>query len=132
MKQTIFAAIEIESDFELDLFSDGSDAATWMDMHLGDPVRKVDTTVYLNHPLALAADYINVQLMHEGWALFDYDSLGLFEIERDDDKDVFDSDDEAVAHVERMAESGSALHAWALVLHRGFAPMIDKEINPEK
>jgi hypothetical protein len=54
----------------------------------------------------------------EGWSLFD--AGGRFEIERDDETEIFDSDEAAVAHVERRAAEGSTLHAKALLIHRAF------------
>ena len=48
----------------------------------------------------------------EGWAVFNDN-----EIQRDDEMDVFAGDWEAVAHVKRLAEAGSAMHLAALCLH---------------
>lgn len=47
----------------------------------------------------------------EGWGLFNDG-----EIQRDDEADIFASDEEAVEHVRRLAEAGSALHREALSL----------------
>lgn len=55
----------------------------------------------------------------EGWALFECD--GTLEIQRDDEMAVFVDDDAALAHVQRLADAGSALHSAALGL-RGMAP----------
>lgn len=48
----------------------------------------------------------------EGWGLFSVGGeFGPFEIERDDDSDIFADDDEAVRFVVDAAERGKA-HAW--------------------
>lgn len=51
----------------------------------------------------------------EGWAVFNEESLP--EIQRDDEADIFVTDDDAIAHVMRRALAGSATHVRALVLH---------------
>ncbi|WP_213664148.1 hypothetical protein [Stutzerimonas stutzeri] len=49
---------------------------------------------------------------------------GLVEIQRDDELDVFATDDDALAHVERMAKQGSIHHKEALARHlRGLAEL---------
>jgi hypothetical protein len=53
----------------------------------------------------------------EGWAIFDVYGGGLQEIERDDERNKFKSDETALAHVYRRALAGSRLHIRALVIH---------------
>ncbi|MBI6883053.1 hypothetical protein [Pseudomonas putida] len=60
----------------------------------------------------------------EGWALFDVDGSGLMEIQRDDELDVFETDDDAIAHVLARSEQGSLSHRRALALHMLDAPLI--------
>ncbi len=57
-------------------------------------------------------DAINDLAHSEGWAIFNE-----CEIQKDDDFDSFDGDDAAIAHVERMAASGSRWHAKAIEIH---------------
>ena len=58
----------------------------------------------------------------EGWNVFNNDAHGL-RIERIDDPEngsepTFTSDADAIAHVERLAATGSMLHIMALSIHR--------------
>lgn len=64
------------------------------------------------------------QACAEGWGLFEvFGSArrpdGSLEIEKDDEADIFESDEAAVAFVRAQAEKGSALHRYALKLHEG-------------
>ena len=52
----------------------------------------------------------------EGWTLFDVDSTGLLEIQRDDEAEMFAGDDEAVEFVRRRA-GRSPYHRKAIVIH---------------
>jgi hypothetical protein len=54
----------------------------------------------------------NTAAQAEGWGVFNG-----CEIQRDDDRDVFASDDEAIAHVRELADAGSAFHRAAIRLH---------------
>lgn len=51
----------------------------------------------------------------EGWDLFEVE--GKLEIQRDDEMEIFASDDDAIAHVTRMAQAGSQIHQEALSRH---------------
>ena len=53
----------------------------------------------------------------EGWAMIDVDSSGYLEIERDDERDTFGSDEEAVAFVREEAVHGSPYHVKAVARH---------------
>lgn len=53
----------------------------------------------------------------EGWALFDVDSTGILEIQRDDEAGVFPTDLHAVAFVRQKADAGSPYHRKALDVH---------------
>lgn len=52
----------------------------------------------------------------EGWNLFDAGKYG-WEIERDDERGEFGTDESAIAHVQMKADKGSAFHARALAIH---------------
>lgn len=52
----------------------------------------------------------------EGWGLFDLDHSGRIVIQRLDTKDIFSSDDEARAFVEKKSEQGSERHRRALYI----------------
>lgn len=56
----------------------------------------------------------NAAACAEGWAFFDDNA-----IHRYDDATLFDSDDDAIEHVRKLAAAGSALHAIAIKLHDG-------------
>jgi hypothetical protein len=56
----------------------------------------------------------NAQAIVEGWDVFDVDSTGYLEIERDDEQGHFTSDAEALLHVVERARAGSAYHRAAL------------------
>lgn len=53
----------------------------------------------------------------EGWDLFDVDSKGIFQIQRDDDSAIFQSDIAAVDFVRKKASEGSEVHMRALAAH---------------
>jgi len=53
----------------------------------------------------------------EGWALSDVDSTGIFEIRRDGEAEVFETDTHAIAFVRGKADSGSPYHRKALDVH---------------
>jgi hypothetical protein len=53
----------------------------------------------------------------EGWALFNVETRP--EIQRDDEADVFASDEDAIAFVADRAKDGSDPHLRALALHYG-------------
>lgn len=61
------------------------------------------------------AAQINTACEQEGWAVFND-----CEIQRDDELDAFASDDDAIAHVARLAMLGSQPHTLALALHYGW------------
>jgi hypothetical protein len=50
----------------------------------------------------------------EGWEIFDIDSTGVLEIERDDESGKFKNDNAARAFVAKKAAKGSPLHLKAL------------------
>lgn len=56
---------------------------------------------------------VNRYALLEGWAIFNQR-----EIQRDDALGRFESDDDALAHVRRLAKAGSRLHCEALALLR--------------
>lgn len=56
---------------------------------------------------------INRLVRPEGWAV-----LNDGDIERDDDMEVFRDDGEALEFVQRLADSGSAIHKRAMVIHQ--------------
>ncbi|HEJ2342264.1 TPA: hypothetical protein ACWLUJ_005781 [Pseudomonas aeruginosa] len=58
----------------------------------------------------------------EGWALFEIGLSGLVEIQRDDEMAIFETDEDAVDHVKRMAAQGSQPHKDALARHLADAP----------
>lgn len=62
------------------------------------------------HAYGLTADL-------EGWNLFNQGEDGRGEICRDDERNLFASDDAALAHVRKQAEAGSKVHAAALKLY---------------
>jgi hypothetical protein len=59
----------------------------------------------------------------EGWGLFDVDSLGVghLQIQRDDEADIFESDDAAIEFVRRVARY-SPYHAKAVAIHDSSRP----------
>ncbi|WP_326430406.1 hypothetical protein VQ574_20955 (plasmid) [Stutzerimonas frequens] len=61
-----------------------------------------------------------------GWALFEIGMSGLVEIQRDDELGIFACDEDAVAHVERMAKQGSERHQEALARHKADAPQLNR------
>ncbi|HGM8090045.1 TPA: hypothetical protein ACKP9S_006476 [Pseudomonas aeruginosa] len=61
-------------------------------------------------------------LSSEGWALFEIGLSGLVEIQRDDEMAVFETDEDALDHVKRMAAQGSQPHKDALARHLADAP----------
>ncbi|HBP6526465.1 TPA: hypothetical protein L6A81_12565 [Pseudomonas aeruginosa] len=61
-------------------------------------------------------------LSSEGWALFEIGLSGLVEIQRDDEMAVFETDEDALDHVKRMAARGSQAHKDALARHLADAP----------
>jgi hypothetical protein len=67
-----------------------------------------------------AVSQINWFAQHEGWGVFNGG-----EIQRDDEMGYFDSDDEAVEHVKRLAEGGSMLHQVALAQHVAWVREMD-------
>ena len=72
----------------------------------------------------LDANGLNEIARKEGWLLIDADSSGFFEIERDDEASVFESDGDAMNHVVCHALSGSEVHRQALLIHLIDAPKI--------
>lgn len=68
--------------------------------------------------------------LDNGWALFDYDSSGLLQIQRIDELDLFESDAEAIAYVVKRAEEGSERHINAIKQHERDAAAIDNLNNP--
>lgn len=68
----------------------------------------------------------------EGWCVFNVDGGGPLEIERDDEAEVFESDDEAIAHVRRRAKAGSELHQKAITLHDAHNPEDDDSEEIER
>lgn len=67
----------------------------------------------------------------EGWCLFDVDSTGLMEIERDDEADVFNTDEAALAFVRHRAEY-SDFHRKAIEAHDRDAEELRKHRGGEK
>lgn len=63
-----------------------------------------------------------VDLSSEGWALFEIGRSGLVEIQRDDEMGIFETDEDALEHVKRMAAQGSQPHKDALARHMADAP----------
>lgn len=61
----------------------------------------------------------------EGWGIFDIDSTGYLEIQRDDEQGVFASDDDAFDHVFKLSRAGSDLHTKALAIH--FASTLERQ-----
>ena len=53
----------------------------------------------------------------EGWALFNVDSTGLLEIQRDDEAEKFAGDAEAFEFVLKLARGGSPYHQRAILAH---------------
>lgn len=94
------------------------DAATeWVERHLGlaATAPKVRPTVAEASPWT--PEHMNIA-QSEGWLLMGEED-GERTIERDDENRVFGGDDEAIAHVEQLAQAGSMLHKLALSIHRG-------------
>lgn len=61
-------------------------------------------------------EFDNTKADGEGWGVFDCDGSdnGPWQIQRDDEAEVFEDDDEAWLHVLRRAKAGSAYHQAAL------------------
>jgi|GEM_PF-5777951 len=57
-----------------------------------------------------------VKAQEEGWGLFEVDRFPGIEIECDDEAGIFESDDEAIAHVIKRTEEGSYFHWTALTI----------------
>lgn len=62
--------------------------------------------------------------LSEGWVLmnehYDADGNPMAEIQRDDDRDTFRTDDQAIAFVRGEAAKGKIYHRRAITLHEGF------------
>lgn len=70
-------------------------------------------------------DEINIAADAEGWGVFDsYGSVsGPLQIQRCDERDTFETDEDAWEHVWRRAQEGSAVHQAALDLVKAENPM---------
>jgi hypothetical protein len=64
------------------------------------------------------AQSVNRYVCPEGWAIF-WTSDDELQIQMDDDAQDFASDEEALAHVKRLAREGSAIHQLALQIVEG-------------
>ncbi len=53
----------------------------------------------------------------EGWDLFEI-APNKWRIQRDDDENLWPSDEAAVEYVEKWADKGSPIHCYALSKHR--------------
>jgi hypothetical protein len=62
----------------------------------------------------------------EGWNMFDYDGMGLLQLECYSELGVFDGDDEALEHVRNRAEAGDGTARLALELEAYFQPIIER------
>ncbi|HEP8970153.1 TPA: hypothetical protein VDU83_002489 [Pseudomonas aeruginosa] len=71
---------------------------------------------------AVEAPAEKVDLSSEGWALFEIGRSGRVEIQRDDEMGIFETDEDALDHVKRMAAQGSQPHKDALARHMADAP----------
>lgn len=91
---------------------------------LADPAsgwKKAATQPVASFP-ATEAPVKEGDLSSEGWALFEIGLSGLVEIQRDDEMGIFETDEDAVDHVKRMAAQGSQPHKDALARHLADAP----------
>lgn len=79
-----------------------------------------------NAVMSLDAHATPEEQADEGWALFEIGHSGLMEIQRDDEMAIFATDDDALAHVERMAAQGSQRHQDALARHLADAPHLSR------
>jgi len=66
----------------------------------------------------------------QGWDLFDYDTRGLWQLQRHDEAGVFETDDEAIEFVREMADRGDPVARLALDLDAFFEPLIYPEKAP--
>lgn len=71
-------------------------------------------------------DEMDAAATAEGWSMFDYDCMGLREIERCDESGVFESDLDALAFVEKQAAAGDPKAVLALELDAYFQPIINR------
>jgi len=63
----------------------------------------------------------------QGWNMFDYDGLGLWQLQRSDEAGVFETDGEAIDFVREMADRGDPTARLALDLDAFFEPLIYPE-----
>lgn len=71
---------------------------------------------YLEGELLEDDDVECPQATREGWCIIDKNDTGELEIQKDDDTNVFHSDEDALAHVQRRATEGSLYHHHALFI----------------
>lgn len=120
--RTITAVIRVKgADSDHDVMQDLSDAALWIECSLArtQSAGDVRVTVYEGE------EHADGIAKREGWALVNYDSTGLLQIQRLDEANVFNSDEAAIAHVARLAMAGSILHQEAMSLHNRDARPIE-------
>jgi len=88
-----------------------------MNTYIDDETRKQLARWTNEHSIAASA---------EGWNMFDYNSMGLLEIERCDESDVFSTDQEAIDFIRLRASAGDPKAVLALELDHYFQPIIDR------
>lgn len=67
---------------------------------------------------------LNEAMAAEGWALIDVNAEGLYEIQRDDEANIFETDEDALEHVRRLADRGSKPHMEAMKRHAADADQL--------
>ena len=65
----------------------------------------------------LVTNAVMDDFLDTGWALYDYDSTGLKQIQRHDEAEIFASDADALAYVAKRAAARSQKHESALIAH---------------
>ncbi|WPE19908.1 hypothetical protein [Shinella zoogloeoides] len=80
------------------------------------------------------AEFYNGQAITEGWAIFECDGSenGPFQAMKDDDQDVFATDDEVFVHIVARAAEGSEYHLKALEFLRVHNPIEHAAITQGK
>lgn len=64
----------------------------------------------------------------QGWDMFDYDGMGLLQIQRCDEAEIFGSDQEVIDLLQSKASSGDATATLALEIDKFFEPIIYPEL----
>lgn len=119
MLRTLTAVLRVDAPAEYDPMQSLSDAACWIDTQLTHAEITTTARVFEGDETA------DRHAMLEGWLVVNYESTGLYQIQRHDSAGQFANDGEALRHVRKLAKAGSSLHKEALALHTRDAKAIE-------